>query len=122
MSGFRSSFRFRVRFFLAFACVLASACAAEQHPHHAFFDVEPLGREFVVPARERWTATDVFVHRGELLEVSAAGRIRIARPSYFGHEGPRFVGPEGTYDYSPEIAYEKFPVPAAGSGRTRRSA
>lgn len=70
----------------------------------------------MVSARQRWTATDVFVHRGERLEISAAGRVRIARWSYFGVEGPRFVGPEGTYDYPRDATYQKFPLAAAGSG------
>jgi hypothetical protein len=96
--------------------LVTCACAAEQPPRPVFNASDLAGRTFVVPAREPWTSTDVFVHAGDLVEITGAGTAQIARWAWTGHEGPRSVGPEGTHDYPRDATYRKYPAPAAGAG------
>ena len=74
------------------------------------------GTEVLVRADEAWTPTGIRVEPGQVVEFWAAGQVRIARPSFFGREGPGRVGPRGTYFYPNADASRPYPLAAASQG------
>ncbi|HYB97946.1 MAG TPA: alkaline phosphatase family protein [Candidatus Limnocylindrales bacterium] len=96
-----------------FAPALLAACTAATSIEPA---PAPADGSVAVAGNAAWTDTNIAVRPGQLIDVRATGRITVARWSYFHRDGPRQVGPAGTYEYPADETYRDYPLAAAGRG------
>ena len=69
--------------------------------------------EIIVSGSAAWTDSQIHVQAGDVVTVTARGRVTIAGAR---QETPLQAGPEGTFHFSDDVAHRSFPLPAAARG------
>ncbi len=69
-----------------------------------------------VPGNCAWVRTGIEVQEGEAITISADGCVQFRSASHWNKERLCHAGPEGTYHYQDDVAFQKFPIPSAGEG------
>ena len=71
---------------------------------------------FSVPGNCGWIPTDIEVREGETITITADGCVQFRTAGRCDGERPCLAGPEGTYHYHDDVAFQRFPIPSAGEG------